>query len=149
MNEADILLRLKDACFRIGGSRFMAAKYPESIQIKDDTDFDFYCSYCPEHLDILHECGFKEIDAPDRSYWDNQLIAMFKHPEFAIDVLIRKDVIFYSRAFESITASDFIKYVWKSAPNYIRDENFRRSVCDLMNKIFNDLKLELAETIPF
>jgi hypothetical protein len=91
MNEGEILLFLNECKFRLGGSRRMAAKYPDSIHVSDTTDYDFYCSDCPEHIEILDDCGFEKVYAPDRTYWDSQLLEMYKHPDFSIEVLIRKD----------------------------------------------------------
>lgn len=127
----------------------MAAKYPDSIHVTDATDYDFYCSNCPEHIEILDECGFNKVHAPDRSYWDSQLLEMYKHSDFALEVLIRKDVNFYRRAFESISADDFIRYVWKSAPRNRGKEDFREGICKYFNDLFYSLKKELSDEIPF
>jgi hypothetical protein len=34
---------LIDRGFNLGGSRYMAAKYPDKISVTEETDWDFYC----------------------------------------------------------------------------------------------------------
>lgn len=138
---ADILSDLRNNGFHLGGSRRMAEKYPDKIQIDVDTDYDFYCSNTPENRAWLETNGFTMIDAQDRTYWDALLVDMYKHDHLPIEVLIRSNVEHYKRAFESIDADTFFSSLWKSAPfRQFHDNNhrtaFRAGVCRYFDELF-------------
>jgi hypothetical protein len=134
-----LIAELKEKGFGLGGSRRMAEKYPAQINLRDDTDWDFYGSDTPDNRQFLTERGFKKVDADDRTYWDDMLVEMYKHPELPIEVLIRKDVAIYRSSFEALSAEVFMERLWKSSP--LADPNickaqFRRTVCDYFNGLF-------------
>jgi hypothetical protein len=126
--------------FRLGGSRRMAQKYPEQVKIGEDTDYDLYCPNEPKFIDAMTERGFSEVDCKHHNYWDDMLIAIWKsdaHPN--IEILVRKDVEKYTKAFEIIGADMYIDYLWKSSPkrdNNIADPIFCAGVKIFFNSLF-------------
>ena len=142
MEYMDLVAELKNRGFYLGGSRRMAEKYPEKIDmyIKPSTDWDFACEDALDKHQFLIEMGFELQDSCGSSnYWDDLLIDIYKHPFQPIDVLIRKEMDVYRSAFESLSAEVFIERLWKSSP--LRHPNqptqhFRRGVCDYFNGLF-------------
>lgn len=132
-----LIQKIKDAGFFLGGSRRMAEKYPAQVIINDGTDWDFCCDIRGDNISFLKNNGFIKIECENRAYWDDLLLDIWKHTEFPIEVLIRKDVEIYKASFEALSAEVFIERLWKSSP--IADPNkngFRESVCAYFNGIF-------------
>ena len=146
MNRIAVLLMASN--FGLGGSRRMAAKYPELIKISDNTDWDFYCSDTAANRDYLDSLGFAKIEAENRNYWDNLLLDIYKHPTENIEVLIRSDRELYQQCFESIEGQVFYDKLWKSAPHQLgsHKNRFRQQVCSYFNDLFHS-KTQLEETL--
>lgn len=127
--------------FRLGGSRRMAQKYPESVLIKPETDYDLYCPNEPEFIEKMKANGFSEINCKHHNYWDDMLIGIWKseaNPE--IEILVRHDVEKYRQAFEIISADMYVGFLWKSSP--LRDNNIADPVfCNGVKCFFNSLFL--------
>jgi len=144
MNLETLIEKMKLYGFELGGSRRMAEKFPEYIKLSDSTDWDFYCSNDDKYHDFLNDNGFMKLDTPNHDYWDDFLLEIWKHEEFAIEVLIRTDVNSYKNVFESITPGNFIDNLWKSAPHLkggINKSQFKANVCARFNQMF--LKIDL------
>lgn len=116
----------------------MAEKYPSRFKLTDSTDYDFYCPDTKENKDFLTNEGFVIVAAINKNYWDSLLIDIYKHKDYAIEVLIRRDCELYSRAFESISADVFYYRLWKSCPEISIDDlnAFRASVCAYFCSLF-------------
>lgn len=130
---------LFDRGLHIGGSRYMAAKYPDKIAITDDTDWDFYCDDTIEKRVLLTGLGFEKVEAENRNYWDDLLIDIYKHPTLPFEVLLRKDVEIYRSAFDAISAEVFIGRLWKSSPTANPElcrAAFRSQCCEYFNGLF-------------
>jgi hypothetical protein len=144
MEHREAAKALMDRGFHIGGSRYMAAKYPNQITVVDDTDWDFYCDDTIEKRVLLGQLGFEKVDAQNRNYWDDLLQDIYKHPALPFEVLIRKDVGIYKSSFDALSAEVFIDRLWKSSPKadpaikecHIAKGKFRASVCQYFNGIF-------------
>lgn len=146
--EYKMALRLMMSNFHLGGSRRMASKYPDIIQIAGQTDWDFYCSDTKGNRDYLISLGFELVQCDQRNYWDNLLLDIYKHPILNIEVLIRSDVELYSMAFESISGEVFYNKLWKSSPVNNRDKAaFRQEVCCYFNELFRNVRTK-KETQP-
>ena len=131
--------QLKQAGFRLGGSRRMAEKYPDRVIVSDLADWDFYCDDTQANRDFLTANGFHLVQADNRDYWDDLLVDMYKHASQPVEVLVRKDVELYSRSFESIPCDDFVHGLWKSSPHVsqpLHMPTFRAGVCDYFNRLF-------------
>lgn len=132
---------LKQSGFRLGGSRRMAEKFPDKIQLGPETDWDFYGRDSEGNRACLASLGFALVDAPNRDYWDKLLVDMYQHPDHDVQVLLRSDVECYAAAFESIDAETFINRLWKSSPKRGRRlsrQQFSAIVCDHFNRLFNE-----------
>lgn len=134
-----VISDLFDAGFKLGGSRRMAEKYPDDVKIGPDTDWDFYAEDTKSNRDFLAANGFERLECPNKNYWDDLLVDIFKHHELPIEVLLRNQVSVYSETFEGISAQFFINKLWKSSP--VRDQDvpqaaFKDSVCKTLNKLF-------------
>ena len=136
----DLIQKMKDNKFYLGGSRRMAEKY--GFSVNENTDFDFYCEDTLNNVSFLIENGFKKIEAENRNYWDDLLIDMCKHDIFPVEVLIRKDVYLYKKAFESISQDMFCSYIWKSSSlvNVQNKAQFREKICNFFNALFKLVK---------
>lgn len=146
--------------FQLGGSRRMAEKYGDLIPITEKTDWDLYCADSSANRAHLTSLGFYRVKANNKQYWDNLLVDIYKHHEHDIEVLIRKDCVIYSRAFESISAETYRFRLWKSYPG-LEVENlqaFRAGVCAYFNSLFTQFGyqekielggIDLTDEIPF
>lgn len=135
----DVVGMLLTAGFKLGGSRRMAEKYPDQIKVGPDTDWDFYGENCSHTRAALKALGFSAIEAPNRDYWDDLLVDIFKHDTYPIEVLLRNEVDIYSAAFESISAERFMGELWKSSPcrtDGLTKIQFSASVCAAFNRLF-------------
>ena len=122
------ILRSLDHQFYLGGSR-RAAQLQQAqagrspvvqfkIDIGDHTDFDFYATYSNDLLSQLLANGFKECkwvaNNPRLSYMDDEAITVVEMD--AVQVVLRKDALFYRRVFDNIPSEFFYRYLWKSSP---------------------------------
>lgn len=136
MNNLVLLLKL--ANFKLSGSRRMADKFPKDIVISESTDWDFYCDDTMDNIAILEENGFIEV-FDKQNYFDDCLLRMFKHENYAIDVLIRRDIKLYENAFESISKDLYIDKLWKSSPKRnpnISKPEFQLNVRNYFNSLY-------------
>ena len=138
MEKHQVLDALFKLGFKLGGSRRMASKYPTQVKVTDETDWDLYTDDLPHRRDELLSMGFERLDCPNKSYWDDLLVDIFKHPNYAIEVLLRKQVDVYTKTFEGISAEFFISDLWKSAPHNSEIEKpiFAAKVCHTFNRLF-------------
>lgn len=124
----------------LGGSRRMAHKY--GFDVGKDTDYDFYATYSEELVDALFEGGFGTTSTTSDHYGyglDSEAIQIFYRDN--VQIVLRKDAIFYERVFESIPLDIYINYLWKSAPHVQDMENhqvmeFRNRIGQLFNMFF-------------
>lgn len=127
---------LKNAPFDIysGGSRRMAqlagiwvnGEQPLSaddqqykITITSSTDYDFYATYHPTVETYLREAGFTDtshsLDCADGGYdLDTEAVMILERDN--VQIVLRKDAVFYQKVFESIPVHFYYKYLWKSSP---------------------------------
>jgi hypothetical protein len=146
----ELIDTLKERGFRLGGSRRMAEKFPDKIQVGPETDWDLYGEDSEENRALLASIGFALVDAPNRDYWDNLLVDMYQHPDQAVQVLLRSDVECYTAAFESIDAETFIDRLWKSSPKRdwrLSKQHFLAIVCDHFNRLFNEHKVKRTDNL--
>lgn len=121
--------------FYLGGSRFMEAKelqQPQDVlsymtdgnvyvNTGAETDYDFYATYSEELLLALIDHGFSHtvssigafLNGYDH-YMDNEAVAIVERDN--VQVVLRKDALFYKRVFDSISVEFYAKYLWKSSP---------------------------------
>ena len=128
----------------------MAEKFPYKIQVGPETDWDLYGEDSKENRAFLASLSFALVDAPNKDYWDNLLVDMYKHPEHDVQVLLRSDVECYTSAFESIDAETFINQLWKSSPkrdSRISRQHFSAIVCDHFNRLFSEARIEQANSL--
>jgi hypothetical protein len=127
--------------FFLGGSRRMHQLYPRDIQPPDTSDWDVYCADTEPNRNWLAEKGFKSVGAKNKTYWDDLLIDIFKHPEFPIEVLLRYDVRLYKFSFDSINPVFFKKHLWKSSPDktFLKERN---EICYFFNDLFKEMRKE-------
>lgn len=128
---------LQNQNFFSSGSRRMAQKHPALIKISSKTDYDFYCANTHENIATLQSMEFERLECNLKNYWDNQLLDIYKNGN--VEVLIRKDVNLYRTAFESISAYQFYRYLWKSSPQpyYKSREQLRKKCCAYFNELFD------------
>lgn len=141
---------LKQRGFRLGGSRRMAEKFPDKIQVGPETDWDFYGEDSKTNSTFLASLGFVLVDAPNRDYWDNLLVDMYKHSDQDVQVLLRSDVECYAAAFESVDADTFINRLWKSSPkrdSQLSKQQFSAIVCEHFNRLFNEFGRKGADSL--
>ncbi len=134
MTERELVEVAKLNGFRLGGSRRMAEKFPAHISVHETTDWDIYCDNSQQSINFLNEQGFIKVEAADRSYWDDLLLDIYKHPQLKIEALIRSDKNLYSTAFESISVGEYIDKLWKSAPYgcaFVQEQ-----ICQYFNNLF-------------
>lgn len=143
-----LIEQLKSEGFRLGGSRRMAEKFPDQVKVGDGTDWDFYCADTPDNRAFLGANGFRLVEADDRTYWDDLLIDMYRHESLPVEVLVRSDVGLYSRAFESVSAGDFVRKLWKSSPlidwRKTSPGGFKENVCAYFNTLFAETRTVAA-----
>jgi hypothetical protein len=145
----ELIKVLKQNGFRLGGSRRMAEKFPDKIQVGPETDWDLYGEDSEENRACLASLGFAVVDAPNRDYWDNLLVDMFQHPDHHVQVLLRSDVECYTAAFESIDAETFINWLWKSSPkrdSRLSRHHFSAIVCDHFNRLFDGFRMKRVDS---
>jgi hypothetical protein len=136
-----LVAHLFDKGFFLGGSRRMAAKYPNEVKVDAATDWDFYGHYTSTAVDQLVELGFTAKDPTE--YYDDELIQMFVSEDRAIQVLLRKDVYLYRQVFESIPVELYVRSLWKSSPLRPRTEtakDFNDRVSGWFNAKFKEIR---------
>jgi hypothetical protein len=146
----ELINALKQRGFRLGGSRRMAEKFPDKIQVGPGTDWDLYGEDTGENRAFLASLGFALVNAPNRDYWDNLLVDMYQHPDQDVQVLLRSDVECYTAAFESIDADTFIDRLWKSSPkrdSRLSKQHFSAIVCDHFNRLFNECRATRSDNL--
>ncbi len=102
----------------LGGSRYFAAKYPDVIQIKESTDWDFSIQFGMFNQDIsLEELGFYTKGLSNLVYRDKSAIELYHHNDYTnVTVIVRSDLAAYKRAFASIPVEFYRDHLWKSYP---------------------------------
>ncbi len=138
MNQHELISKITDNDFHLGGSRRMAQLYPDLVKVGDSTDWDFYCADTTINRKLLVSWGFRRVDLKNRNYCDDLLVDIYKHDELNVEALVRFDIDVYKRAFESITGEQFVKFIWKSSPHVtVYDKpKFRNNVCMFLNSLF-------------
>ena len=138
------LLQLSPILFYLGGSRGMEIMETRSITDFDhlmrnggylivttpDTDYDFFTTFSQETLDFLLNNGFVHTVSSIGGfvngysyYMDDEAIAIVEKGN--VQVVLRKDAVFYKRVFESITPEFYAKYLWKSSPYGVNREQIK------------------------
>lgn len=116
----------------------MAAKFPESVQVSDETDWDFYCDYSKEKINMIEDRGFELDERTNPEYFDDLLKSIYRKGN--IQVLIRYDARQYQRAFDLISEDMFYNYIWKSSPVFQEKTFDPNKVCQFMNALFGLVK---------
>ena len=140
--SVDILATLETSKFKffLGGSRRMNQKEPELIPIQTCTDWDFYCEYSDEVIGYLEGLGFKATGT-DQKYWDDECLGIMKYGDIlnepAIQVVLRRDPMFYRMVFESITPEFYYDYLWKSGGSPLMHQE---RIQQIFNQLFRTAK---------
>ena len=130
----NIVERLFELCaegkLRLGGSRYFAERYPTTIQVTEDTDYDFYCADVPEVRRALAMLGMTEMV----NFYgkDDLFVTMFLSPDSKCQVLVRSRAALYREVMESISPTFYRDFLWKSGPNTPPQEQIRA----IMNQLF-------------
>lgn len=125
---------------KLGGSRYFAMKYPDIIQVKKTTDWDFYAQDTTETRNALVNRGYYLAYSIDKDEYegDTNLNQIYKHIEFPeIQVLLRYDVELYTKVIKSIEPEFYRDYLWKSGPNYCS----RDQIQAIFNQLFETASL--------
>lgn len=121
-----------DLKFVMGGSRYMAEKFPEDIKVSDNTDYDFNCANKPEYLNWMTDNGFKQHEYA-KGYCDVNCHSVWIHSLYDIQVIVRNDIDAYGMVFKNMTPSFYKRFVWKSS-NIL--ENDRNGIRETMNTMY-------------
>lgn len=111
----------------------------------DDWDF----SYSRENYSVeatLAELGFKRQTITGEHmemYGDNSFSCLWKHPDYKIDVVGRFDFDQYKKVWTNVYPEFYHKYLWKSAPHRVQDQEAIRE-----HKVFIRDWLNQAMRIP-
>ena len=138
--EAVRKLMDSELAFFLGGSRRMNQLWPSFVEIKADTDYDFYTDDSPYVRNWLLKNGFVEKTSGEE-YFDSECCAIFKHTTDDIQVITRIDAEFYQKVFESIDPKFYVDYLWKSAPNPGPRENIQ----GIFNQLFHTAHVMLEK----
>jgi len=138
----DVLFDL-DEPFFLCGSRRMAQRQVEektledhlnlkerSILISSDTDFDFYATHSKDLEAYLVSKGMTSATLDD--YLDDEAVAVLSKDN--VQVVLRKNAIFYHDVFENISTEFFFRYIWKSSPDFRLVSTF--DIREIMNQLF-------------
>lgn len=118
---AEQLLNNPQYKFHLGGSRRMAQLHPSVVQVKDSTDYDLYATYTESLADWLElKAGFVITHNGSSGYpLDDEANLILVHEENnGVQVVLRKDDMFYKSVFESIPPKYYRTYLWKSSPDF-------------------------------
>lgn len=118
------------------GSRYFAAKYPAWIQIKEDTDWDyFFDSSRTDIHDRLLASGFIAVIAVIAGPYtfDHLVHTIYTHPEKNVQVIARREPRVYRGVIETMAPQFYRDYLWKSGP--------MKPTRDQIQAIFNQLFL--------
>ena len=78
------------------GSRWFADRYPDIIQVKEPTDWDFYCHDSEHNHNRLLELGFHRVaEQNDRYPLDDLAVAIYAFAD--VQVIVRSDTALYSK----------------------------------------------------
>lgn len=98
------------------GSRWFADRYPDIIQVKETTDWDFYCHDSEHNHDRLLELGFHRVAEHNGIYpLDDLAVAIYAFAD--VQVIVRTDAARYSKTILRIDPEFYRDYLWKSGPN--------------------------------
>lgn len=105
--------------FYLGGSRRIAQIAERSITnhkfvITADTDYDFYATYNDDILNFLIKNGFTETNSRLRYTLDDEAVMILEKDN--VQVVLRKNAIFYHLIFENIDPDFYFNVLWKSSP---------------------------------
>ena len=113
------------------GSRWFAEKYPDVIQIKDSTDWDFYCVDTPGNHKFLSNLGFKLVDGLNAKYpFDDLAVAIYTGAD--VQVIVRSDPAHYAKTILRISPEFYRDFLWKSGPNKPERSQIQR----IFNQLF-------------
>lgn len=117
------------------GSRWFADRYPDIIQIKETTDWDFYCNDSEHNHNRLLELGFRRIADQNPVYpLDDLAVAIYAFAD--VQVIVRTDTARYSKTILRIDPEFYRDYLWKSGPNKPERTQIQR----IFNQLFKMTK---------
>ena len=122
-------IRKSNFAFYLGGSRRMNRISPEMFPISDSTDWDFFADDSTSIRMCIENTGFKLKKKND--YYDDEVIAIYTHPD-NIQIVLRKDAVFYNNVISSIDPEFYWKYLWKSSLSFVMQQ-------ENIQMIFNQL----------
>ena len=116
----------------LGGSRFMAKKYPKIISVTAHTDHDFYIQDSPAIRQLLKELGGQEHTYATPPYCDDDCNAIYLFPIDGCQVVLRKNAYAYNKMFDTIDGEFYRDYLWKSGPNKPQREQIKAIINQLL-----------------
>ncbi len=120
----------------LGGSRRMAQKYGFSID--PDTDYDFYATYSSVIAYELIKNGFVDTAVESNTEYDLDTEAVQIFYRDNVQIVLRKDAVFYESVFENIPKEVYVNYLWKSAPHLKHmDERYIKIHRALIGRMFD------------
>jgi hypothetical protein len=106
---------LESGLFSLGGSRYMATKYPDIIKINENTDWDFYCDVNDTAaVQWIADNGIYMVSSTAYPF-DDLAEKIVVGNDFQI--IVRKDAVKYKRVLDLIDPEFYRDYLWKSGPN--------------------------------
>lgn len=131
--------------FRLSGSRFFAARNT-SIEVTDETDWDFYVQYEDGVEEFLAQLGFVCLnkrthqDAVDARYpMDDLALSYWCREDEKVEVIIRSDAELYRKVLNSMTDEFFTRFIWKSSPFFEFKSKSRYTESTIIRSIMNQL----------
>ena len=141
-NQFELSLLSHEIPFYLGGSRKMAEKHPDRVQVTDDTDWDYNVPCGAEVEDILRKLGdFTSNSFTNADYKDDQAVSYFCTPTRNVTVITRKDLEVYATAFEMVDVDLYLTKYWKSSPH------LEKPFCKLETKLYFDGLFEKAKGV--
>ena len=121
---------LESGLFQLAGSRYMANKYPEIIQVTESTDWDFYCDVSNVVLlNWLASNGVYQVRERNVYPFDALADSIFIGSDF--QVIVRTDAEKYKKVIDLIDPEFYRDYLWKSGKN--------KTSRDQIQAIFNQM----------
>lgn len=114
------------------GSRWFADRYPDIIQISDQTDWDFYCLHTDSNIKILDELGFKCVAENKGCIYPLDDLAVSIYMRCDVQVITRTDTAKYAKTLLHIDPLFYRDFLWKSGPK--RPE--RSQIQCILNQLF-------------
>lgn len=104
-----------------------------NITVHQDTDYDFYATYTDVLLADLLKAGFAYTENCEAEWYtlDTEVVAIVQLDN--VQVVLRRDALFYKSVFENIPRWYFYRYLWKSSPEFQVD---RKDIQPTMEALF-------------